>query len=176
MTPLLRLAFFDDDWNDSNQSSWGWKGIKWGLNLLKKGCSWTIGDGCKAKIHHPWVRGKPPNCFFLSNNSAAGHVRDLTNDDDTWNQEKLEAMFAIDTIAEINSIYPLEKGNCDTISWNFDKKNGEYSTKVVILIMPAEKSGLLHRLIFQVALAKIKLFSKLWNRCLMLLSGRPGYI
>uniref|UniRef100_A0A803MZQ5 Reverse transcriptase zinc-binding domain-containing protein n=1 Tax=Chenopodium quinoa TaxID=63459 RepID=A0A803MZQ5_CHEQI len=41
--------------------SWGWNGIKWGLQMLKKGCAWSIGDGRYAKIHHPWVYGTPPS-------------------------------------------------------------------------------------------------------------------
>lgn len=34
--------------------------MKWGLQVIRKFGSWIIGDGRKAKIASPWVKGKQP--------------------------------------------------------------------------------------------------------------------
>ncbi|XP_021721232.1 uncharacterized protein LOC110688776 [Chenopodium quinoa] len=95
-----KASLFNNSWCDRKASFWGWKGIKWGLKVLNKGCSWSIEDG----------------------------VASLLSDNGEWDMAVCNSMFDGDTVSKIRKIVPMEKGFDDIIIWRGDR-SGIYSVR-----------------------------------------------
>jgi hypothetical protein len=72
-----------------------WHAIEYGLELLKKGAIWRIGNGANVRIwRDPWI----PRNYQLTPISPKGRCRlkwvsELLNTDGTWNMQLLEQWF-----------------------------------------------------------------------------------
>ncbi|XP_056695450.1 uncharacterized protein [Spinacia oleracea] len=128
---INKESLFKDKWNKEGQASWGWRGVKWGLELVREGSYWAIGDGCLAKCDHPWVLGERPVWKPSINNQIRKEdmVRSLINEDtNEWDNLKLEQNFSTNTITKILSIEIMERGSQDDLVWKKEKM-GYYTVR-----------------------------------------------
>ena len=106
----------------SGNASSSWLAISHGLDLLKKGLIWRVGDGSTIRIHHDsWIPRKG-NLRPLGQVYVPGitRVSDLLNDEASgWDRHKLEAMFTNGDVQDILQICVGEPGTKDIVAWNF---------------------------------------------------------
>jgi hypothetical protein len=107
-----------------------WHAIEYGLELLKKGAIWRIGNGASVRTwRDPWIPG-------TSNHrptTAQGRCRyrwvaDFLFPDGTWNEPRLRQVFTESDTVEILKIQPSRRNEADFISW-FPDKRGMFSVK-----------------------------------------------
>uniref|UniRef100_A0A803MXV6 Reverse transcriptase n=1 Tax=Chenopodium quinoa TaxID=63459 RepID=A0A803MXV6_CHEQI len=122
---------FEDNWENRNSGSRGWKGVKWGLQVLKQGCMWSLGDGCKARIHHPWVKGKTPE-WKNQSSTTTDYVSRLKKVNGEWDLELCRMWFSDNTTMQIQHTTHLEAGNDDDVVWKGNRA-GVYTILETIL-------------------------------------------
>jgi hypothetical protein len=79
----------------SDNSSAVWKGIEHGLQLVKMGAIWRIGDGSKVRTwRDPWIpRGHDQRPITPKRNCRFNRVSDFLYDHGGWNIEQLQEHF-----------------------------------------------------------------------------------
>ena len=107
-----------------------WHAIEYGLQLLKKGAIWRVGNGAKIRAWcDPWI---PRDANHLPR-SAQGRCRyrwvsDFLLQDGTWNEQRLQQYFCHEDIGEILKIQTSHGNEEDFIAWHPDKR-GLFSVK-----------------------------------------------
>jgi hypothetical protein len=101
-----------------------WRAIEYGLELLKKGVFWRIGNGSKVRIwRDPWI----PWNNYLFTLSPKGRCRlkwvsELLNTDGTWNLQMLNTWFLPIDVENILKIKPSRRNDSDFIAWHPDNR------------------------------------------------------
>ena len=116
----------------SAHSSWGWKGIIWGKQLLKDRVKWKIGDGCQVDMFtEHWIPNYPnpymaPNSHRVAANLKVCHLfNPITK---KWREPLLRSLFPSHIVADIQSIHIPAVAQPDSRIWPFTR-SGEYSVK-----------------------------------------------
>jgi hypothetical protein len=111
--------------------SYVWRSILKGLQVLKKGIIWRIGDGSRVRIwEDPWfpsgVTRQPTT--HKGDDCELERVSQLINQNScTWNRELIVQYFLPGDVPIILSI-PLREESKDFVAWHFDPK-GFFSVK-----------------------------------------------
>jgi hypothetical protein len=92
-----------------------------GLELLKKGIIWRIGNGRKIRIwRNNWVPRGDMKITNNVNNSMLRKVSQLINQDDhSWKESLVKTFFSPFDAEEILKIWPPRYAEKDFISWTF---------------------------------------------------------
>jgi hypothetical protein len=107
-----------------------WRAIEYGLELLKKGVIWRIGNGAKVRIwRDPWI---PRKEYFKTispkRRCRLRWVSELLNPDGTWNVELLNIYFQPIDVECILQIRPSIRNDEDFLAWQPDSR-GIFSVK-----------------------------------------------
>jgi ribonuclease HI len=107
-----------------------WQAIEYGLELLKKGIIWRIGNGTAVRIwRDPWI---PRHDFYRTispkRRCRLKWVSDLLNPDGSWNTNLLHTYFEPIDITEILKIKTSRRNDADFVAWGPDEK-GLFSVK-----------------------------------------------
>ncbi|KAI4988382.1 hypothetical protein ZWY2020_030012 [Hordeum vulgare] len=72
-----------------------WRGIEHGLELVKKGMLWRVGNGSNIRVwREPWIpRGTPFTPITPKRNCRLNRVSDFLNDHGCWRVELLHQYF-----------------------------------------------------------------------------------
>jgi hypothetical protein len=107
-----------------------WRAIEYGLELVKKGIIWRVGNGASIRAwRDPWI----PRVAHHRPITAQGHCRyrwvaDFMRPDGTWDIVKLGQFFAHEDVEEILKIQTSRRNEEDFIAW-FPDKRGVFSIK-----------------------------------------------
>jgi hypothetical protein len=107
-----------------------WRAIEYGLELLKKGVIWRIGNGAMVRIwRDPWTPRKE-YCKTISPKKRCRlrWVSELLNSDGTWNVELLNIYFQPIDVECILQIRPSIRNDEDFLAWQPDSR-GIFSVK-----------------------------------------------
>jgi ribonuclease HI len=101
----------------------GWQGIMHGLELLKKGFIWRIGDGKKIRIWRDnWVPRGDMKVTNNVNNSRIRRVAELINHNSrTWKEDVVRFVFHPFDAEEILKIRLPSFDTEDLVSWTLEK-------------------------------------------------------
>ena len=113
-------------------SSWGWKGIIWGKDLLARGIKWCNGDGSQINIFsEQWIPNMD-NLFVSDNGPPTGvdlQVSHLYNPvSKQWRIPLIRSIFPTEVVPNILLIHIRWSPQQDRRIWPFTK-NGNYSVK-----------------------------------------------
>ncbi|KAL5565516.1 hypothetical protein UlMin_028680 [Ulmus minor] len=121
-------SIWEADANDS--SSYTWKSILWGRNLVAQGTRWRVGNGESISIYQSrWV--PIPWSFRISSPAvlpATSKVSDLLQEDGRWNKTLIRSSFLE---FEADTILNLPRPSSwvyDSYYWHYESK-GSYSVK-----------------------------------------------
>jgi hypothetical protein len=107
-----------------------WRAIEYGLELVKKGMIWRIGNGASVRVWRaPWI----PRESFLKPITSQGRCRlrwvsDFLNPDGSWNEQLLDRWFLPIDIQEILKIQTSTRNESDFIAWHHEK-SGAFSVR-----------------------------------------------
>lgn len=107
--------------------SYAWRSILKGVELLKKGIIWRVGDGNNINIwSNPWLpRGITRKVSSVRGNHLVTKVAELIDPaTNTWDTNLVYQTFNAEIILQI----PVQEHASDVIAWHFDKK-GVFSVK-----------------------------------------------
>jgi hypothetical protein len=113
-----------------------WHAIEYGLELLKQGVIWRVGNGSKIRAwRDPWI---PRECSHLPK-LAQGRCRyrwvaDFLLPDGSWNQQRLQLYFTADDIEEIIKIKTSRRNEEDFVAW-FPEKNDMFTVRSAYRLM-----------------------------------------
>ena len=110
--------------------SYTWRSILKGLDLLKKGIIWRVGNGEKIKIwEDPWLpRGFTRRPITPRRGILLSRVADLLHPaTGQWDKELIEELFWPEDVPEILAL-PVHTDMEDVLAWHFDSK-GLFSVK-----------------------------------------------
>lgn len=110
--------------------SYSWRSIVRGIQTLKEGIIWRVGDGSQIDIwQDPWLpRGVTRKPITPRGRTILTKVSDLIDPvQGNWDKELIEDIFWEEDVKHILAI-PIKQGGEDTIAWHFDKK-GIFSVK-----------------------------------------------
>jgi hypothetical protein len=105
-------------------SSFTWRSILVGRDLLVRGINWGIGNGERISITKDnWIPGTPAGMFKpLSPIPDSAKVRFLMNEDGTeWVEDTVRAFFHEDLANTILQLPISKHGGEDFVSWTHDK-------------------------------------------------------
>ncbi|KAK1628081.1 hypothetical protein QYE76_002396 [Lolium multiflorum] len=107
----------------SGNASPTWRGIEYGLELVKKGMIWRIVNGASVRAWRaPWI----PRESFLKPITRQGRCRlrwvsDFLNPDGSWNEQLLDRWFLPIDVQEILKIRTSNRNEGDFIAWHHEK-------------------------------------------------------
>ncbi|KAK1621216.1 hypothetical protein QYE76_026733 [Lolium multiflorum] len=107
-----------------------WHAIEYGLELLKTGVIWRVGNGAKIRAwRDPWI----PRESGHQPQSPRGRCRfrwvaDFLRPDESWNVQRLELYFSRADVTAILQIKPSRRNDNDFVSW-FLEKNGVFTVR-----------------------------------------------
>lgn len=107
-----------------------WHAIEYGLELLKKGILWRVGNGASIRAwRDPWI----PRDFShqpISSKRRCRHkwVGDFLLPDGEWNVPRLEEFFLPIDLSEILKIKTSTRGEADFLAWHPEKR-GMFTVK-----------------------------------------------
>lgn len=87
----------------------------------------AIGDGCHAKIHHPWINGLPP-VWKNQETLSTDRVSSLKEGSGSWDLAKCTLLFSDETVKNIQNLPLTDPGCEDIIVWK-GNKSGNYTVK-----------------------------------------------
>ncbi|KAL5756478.1 hypothetical protein ACOSP7_020905 [Xanthoceras sorbifolium] len=158
-----------------NSSSFLWKSLLWGRNIIDLGSRWRVGDGNSVLVYSDkWILR--PSTFkvvsppVLTSSIVVGQLR---NSSSYWNVPLINQLFVKDDIDFILSIPISRFRHDDVLMWHYDS-NGVYSVRngynlAFASLYPAsvsDPSNLSHwwKALWQIQLpSKIRIF--LWKAC-----------
>ncbi|KAK1626172.1 hypothetical protein QYE76_000487 [Lolium multiflorum] len=114
---------------DSGGSS-TWHAIEYGLELLKTGVIWRVGNGASIRIwRDPWIP-KDSNHLPQTPRGRCRYrwVADFLEADGTWNMQRLEQYFSAEDVKDILQIKPSRRNETDFVSW-FPEKSGLFTVR-----------------------------------------------
>lgn len=114
----------------SSSSSAVWKGIVHGLELLKKGIIWRVGDGTLIKTwRDAWIpRGHNFRPVTPKRNCQFNWVADFLNEHGAWNVQRLREHFWELDVREILKIRTSPRNGPDFLAW-FPERSGQFSVR-----------------------------------------------
>lgn len=131
---MLKARYYPDgnieDTVFSGNASSSWQAISHGLDLLKKGLIWRVGNGRSIRVWHDnWI----PRPFSYKPITLQGRCRirfvsDLLNDNGSWNVRLLQEYFLPVDVNEILKIRASPRHEDDTLAWG-PGKFGVFSVK-----------------------------------------------
>jgi hypothetical protein len=131
---VLRAKYFPDGnllaAKPVNEMSYVWRSILKGLEVLKEGIIWRIGDGSRVHIwDDPWLlRGVTRRPSTYTEDCPHEFVSELIDEETcTWKRDLIIMYFATDDVPIILSI-PLREHTEDFLAWHFDPR-GQFSVK-----------------------------------------------
>ena len=110
--------------------SYCWRSILKGIQVLKEGIIWRIGNGQTINIwSDPWLpRDESRKIRSVRGNQIITKVCELINpSSNNWDTQLLNQTFNAEEVKIIKTI-PIQDGAIDNIAWHFDKK-GNFSVK-----------------------------------------------
>lgn len=117
--------------------SYSWRSILHGIDLLKKGVIWRLGDGCNINIwNDPWLprewsrRPKTPRGQNLVTQVI---IDPLTGD---WDREMVRDIFWEDDVKLILAL-PIHENRSNVLAWHFDSK-GIFSVRSAYKVCRAD--------------------------------------
>ena len=131
---VLREKYFPNssclEANKQNKSSWGWKWVLLGRQVLNRGLRWRVGNGESIRIaSDPWI-SKPH--FFkprLQNEAPNLKVCELISDDrKQWKMEEVANLVVTEDLDLIQTILISRSGCLDKRIWHY-MKNERYSVR-----------------------------------------------
>ena len=131
---LLKARYYQnaklEDTIFSRNASSSWTAISHGLDLLKKGLIWRVGNGRSIRI---WRDNWIPRPFSYKPISLQGRCRirfvsDLLNPNGSWKVDLLQLHFLNADVIEIMKIRASPRLDEDVIAWG-PSKNGIFSVK-----------------------------------------------
>jgi hypothetical protein len=131
---ILRARYYPngrlEDIMFAGHASTSWQAIQYGLELLKKGLVWRVGNGSQIRIwRDPWLPG--PSSYMLvsaQGNCRLRRVSDLLLDNGEWNQVLLQKHLSIMDIEEIMKIKVSSREHDNFLAWAPDR-HGIFSVK-----------------------------------------------
>jgi hypothetical protein len=123
-TRVLKGPYFpDSDFLTAIQpraSSYTWRSILYGRDLLLKGIRWSVGNGLNISVFHDnWIPGLKPGTFKtieeLPTDTKAEFL--LNQDLNCWDMEKVRYFFTTKMASVIQQIPVSRHGGEDFISW-----------------------------------------------------------
>ena len=107
----------------SGNASSSWQAISHGLELLKKGLTWRVGDGKSIRV---WRDNWIPRPFSYKPISRQGacrirYVSDLLNENGSWKVHILNRFFMQADVTEILKIRVSPRRGEDVLAWGPDK-------------------------------------------------------
>ncbi|XP_074305603.1 uncharacterized protein LOC141640821 [Silene latifolia] len=118
-----------------SNSSWGWKGIVWGLQLIKPHLAWNFSPLSDLGVWNTkWVHGTVPRprCVELltdSPNLCNLRIKDLICDNNRWDHRLVSMSFDESFIKDILAIPIRCSEGSDTFYWSASS-SGNYSVKI----------------------------------------------
>lgn len=131
---LLRAKYFPHgnliDTVFTGNASAVWRGIEHGLELVKKGVIWRVGNGTTIRAwRDPWIpRGPSFKPVSQKRNSILNRVSDFLNEEGDWNRRLLMDHFLPLDVHEIMKIRTSPRQHEDFLAWQPDKF-GKFSVK-----------------------------------------------
>jgi hypothetical protein len=107
-----------------------WHAIEYGLQLLKQGVIWRVGNGANIRVwRDPWIPGTP-NYKPISVKGRCRYrwVSDFLHPDGTWNVPRLQLYFLPEDVSLILKIKPSRRNDEDFLAWEPDKR-GSFSVR-----------------------------------------------
>jgi hypothetical protein len=107
-----------------------WHAIEYGLELLKKGIIWRVGNGAQIRVwRDPWI----PKQNSYKPRTPQGRCRyrwvsDFLDEHGQWNTQRLNQYFDQDDMADILKIHTSNRNDSDFLAWQPDKR-GMFSVK-----------------------------------------------
>ena len=107
-----------------------WKGILHGLELIKKGVIWRVGNGMKIRA---WRDSWVPRPFSFRPITPKGNCRfhrvsDFLDDNGAWKQDRLREFFWQMDIDHILKIRTLPRQRDDFLAW-YPEKSGVFTVR-----------------------------------------------
>lgn len=125
---VLRAKYFPDGdllkVEEKKGISYSWRSIVRGVQALKKGIIWRVGDGSNINIwQDPWLpKGVTRRPITPRNRTILTKVSDLIDPlTGTWDKELINDIFWEEDVKHIMAI-PIRQGMEDIIAWHYDKK------------------------------------------------------
>lgn len=114
----------------SGNPSSTWQAITHGIDLLKKGLVWRIGNGQNVRIWRDrWIVREPTGGLVTQKGRCRFRwVSDLLDHNGAWDQSKLRLFFLPIDIFEILKIRPSPRLGEDFLAWA-PKRSGVFSVK-----------------------------------------------
>ncbi|KAI9156288.1 hypothetical protein LWI28_003813 [Acer negundo] len=111
-------------------TSFMWKSLMWGKEIIAAGTRWKVGDGSMIRIYKDkWIVRPTSFCHisppFLGENTT---VDMLISASGMWNLGLIKKFFWEDDVAAILSIPNGRSRSSDSLQWHFNQK-GSYSVK-----------------------------------------------
>uniref|UniRef100_A0A453AS58 Reverse transcriptase zinc-binding domain-containing protein n=1 Tax=Aegilops tauschii subsp. strangulata TaxID=200361 RepID=A0A453AS58_AEGTS len=118
------------DTSFSGNGSSVWKGILHGLDLLKKGVIWRVGNGADIRTwRDPWI--PRPSTFrpiTPKGNCRLNRVADFIDDNGAWRVDRLREFFWPMDVDYILKIRTSPRNRDDFVSW-FPEKSGLFTVR-----------------------------------------------
>lgn len=133
---LLDIVFTKDN-------SQSWKGVEHGLELLKQGVIWRVGDGETINIWRDnWIK-REGNLKITSEKKRCRlkKVKSLLgNNQNGWNEELVRSTFLTHDVEEILKIKVAKNKIEDTLAWHHEK-NGQFTVSSAYKLAFKLKNG-----------------------------------
>lgn len=108
----------------AGNASSSWQAIQYGLELLKKGLVWRVGDGSQIRIWRDLWLPKPHSYRPMSNRGSCRlrRVAELLTEDGEWRMDVLQRHFSTMDIDEIMKIKASPNHGEDVLAWAPDRR------------------------------------------------------
>ncbi|EEC84030.1 hypothetical protein OsI_30257 [Oryza sativa Indica Group] len=118
------------DTSFGGNASLGWRAIEYGLELLKKGIIWHIGNGKSVKLwRDPWIpRSYSRRPISAKRNCRLRWVSDLIDRSGSWDTDKISHHFLPMDVEAILNIRLSSRLEEDFIAWHPDRL-GRFSVR-----------------------------------------------
>lgn len=135
MARVLKARYFPDSSiltaSQKKKSSYSWKSILFGRELVAKGMRVVIGNGSTTRMWlDPWIPYHPPRPPRSLNGlrSDTSVTAFMNSDKSNWDVGKLEAVVVPEDIDKILQIKLSSKAKMDLLGWNYNE-DGIYTVK-----------------------------------------------
>lgn len=131
---VLKAKYFPNgsliDTSFSGNASPGWRGIEYGLELLKQGIIWRVGNGRTIRIwRDPWIpRDFSRRPITHRGTSRVKWVSELLDQNGEWDSHKIQQIFLPIDVEKILSIRTSRFHENDFVAWHSDKL-GRFSVR-----------------------------------------------
>lgn len=138
-TQVLAAKYFPDgsilEAKPMKGISYSWRSILKGVQLLKKGIIWRVGNGENIRVwEDPWIpRGSTRKISSPKGRNLIGRVSELINPiTNQWDADLIKQTFWPEDANIILQI-PIQEQTCDFLAWHYDKK-GLFSVKSAYMV------------------------------------------